>query len=257
MLPVIQLGPLAIQFPGLLLLIGLWVGLELIERQAGQFNLPGGKLSTLALVAFGVGLIGARIVFAAQNPGLFEGSPLSLFSLSPRLLSLPGGLISGIVAGLAYAQRNHFPLWPTLDALIVLVAVLLITIAVSNFASGDAYGALTNLPWAVNLWGGLRHPTQIYEAFAALLVLLMIWPTPKSKFFTWAQAHPGSRFWAFLSLTASARLFLEHFRADSSLVLGEFRLAQLIAWIILALGLWNLNRQLGIGKLNSEEIETP
>jgi phosphatidylglycerol:prolipoprotein diacylglycerol transferase len=235
MLPVIQLGPLAIQFPGLILLIGLWIGLELIERQAGIFQLPGGKLSTLALVALGVGIIGARIVFAAQNPGLFEGSPLSLISLSPQLLSLPGGLITGIVAGLAYAQRNHFPLWPTLDALIVLFAVLLITIAVSNFASGDAYGAPTDLPWAVNLWGSLRHPSQLYEALTALLVLFLFWPNLKSKFLTWTQTHPGSRFWAFLSLTASARLFLEYFRADSSLVLGEFRLAQLIAWIILAL----------------------
>jgi phosphatidylglycerol---prolipoprotein diacylglyceryl transferase len=256
MLPIIHIGPLAVQFPGLILLIGLWIGLEFVERQAVRFNLPGGKLSTLALVALGAGILGARIVFAAQYPHLFEGSPLSLLALSPQLLNLPGGLIVAVVAGLAYAQRNCFPLWSTLDALVVLFAVLLITIAISNLASGDAYGAASTLPWSVNLWGSLRHPSQLYEALAGLLALILIWPAENRKFFICTQAHPGSRWWTFLALTSASRLFLEYFRGDSSLVFGEYRLAQLIAWLLLALSLWNLNRHFNFKKPDTVEMET-
>ncbi|MDQ2692140.1 MAG: hypothetical protein M3Y68_08930, partial [Chloroflexota bacterium] len=38
-------------------------------------------------------------------------------------------------------------------------------------------------------------------------------------------------------LTASARLFLEAFRGDSTFVRGGVRLAQIIAWIVLGISL--------------------
>jgi phosphatidylglycerol:prolipoprotein diacylglycerol transferase len=255
MLPIIQLGPLAIQFPGLILLIGLWIGMELVERQADRHNLPGEKLFKLSLVALGAGIIGARAVYAAQNPSLFEGSPLSLISLSPQLLNIPGGFVAGVVAGLAFGQRNRLPLWPTLDSLTILLAVLMTALPIANFASGDAYGVPTDLPWAVNLWGSRRHPNQLYEALSALLILFWIWPIQTNKFFKWAQTQPGFRFWTFLALASTSRLFLEYFRGDSVLVLGEYRLAQLIAWLVLALSLWNLNRRLALVKPISLEMD--
>jgi hypothetical protein len=43
----------------------------------------------------------------------------------------------------------------------------------------------------------------------------------------------------FAALTAGARLFLEAFRGDSTLIFGGIRFAQLIAWIVLALALFS------------------
>jgi len=43
-----------------------------------------------------------------------------------------------------------------------------------------------------------------------------------------------SDFLLFAALTAGARLFLEAFRGDSTLILGGLRLAQVIAWVMLA-----------------------
>ena len=37
MFPVLQIGPLALQTPGLLILIGIWVGLSVMERFASRF----------------------------------------------------------------------------------------------------------------------------------------------------------------------------------------------------------------------------
>lgn len=242
MLPVIHLGLLALQFPGLILLIGLWLGLELTERQADVYNLPRVQLSTLMLVSLGAGLVGARVVFAAQNPALFEDGPLSLLSLSPQLLSLPGGFISGLVAGVAYAQRRQIARIATLDALTTLFGLMMLSIHAANFASGDAYGLPANVPWAVDLWGAARHPVQAYEGLTALAILALLWPWKPSPLFNWLQARPGARFWAFLAATAFAHLLFEYFHAESQLIAGQVRLVQIVAWLILALSMWNLNR---------------
>lgn len=46
-----------------------------------------------------------------------------------------------------------------------------------------------------------------------------------------------------LVLSAAARLFLEAFRGDSTLIFGSFRSAQVLAWLVLGLALWAIARR--------------
>jgi len=62
------------------------------------------------------------------------------------------------------------PLWPALDALTPGLAAVMIAIGLAHIASGDAFGSPADLPWAIQLWGARRHPTQIYETLAAALI---------------------------------------------------------------------------------------
>ena len=243
MLPTLQIGSLAIQTPGLILLIGIWFALDLADRQAPLFGQNGNRIFSLLIFILVGGLVGARLVFAAGNMQIFSDNPLSLFSFSSTLMSLPGGIIFAAAAGLAYGQRSKLPFWPTLDALSMAFAVLLIASSLANFASGDAYGSVTTLPWAINLWGALRHPTQFYETLAALTTAIAIWPRPSGRLAGWFHTAPGLRFWTWVGLSAFSRLFLETFRANSPLLLGQFREIQLIAWLILALSLWQISRR--------------
>ena len=87
MLPTLQIGPLAIQTPGLILLIGIWFALDLADRQAPLFEQNGNRIFTLLIFILAGGLVGARLVFAAEknNPpgrlirvGLNENRPSGL-----------------------------------------------------------------------------------------------------------------------------------------------------------------------------------
>jgi prolipoprotein diacylglyceryltransferase len=69
-----------------------------------------------------------------------------------------------------------------------------------------------------------------------------VWPG--NRLARCAAGRPGLRFWVFLALSAAARLFLETFRGDSTIVLNMFRQAQLIAWPVLAVSLWQVGRRL-------------
>lgn len=242
MLPTLQLGPLVLPVPELLLLIGFWIGLEQTEKQSELFGVKAGPIYTMSLVAVIGGLIGGRLVYAAQSPSAFLSSPISLLSPRPQMLDGLGGLIAGAAVGLIYLRIKRLNLWQTLDALTTLLAILAVTLGLAHVASGDAFGAPANVPWAIPLWGELRHPTQIYETTVALMVAILTWSGGRVA--KHSQTHPGFRLWMFIGLSAAARMVLETFRGDSILLLNSLREAQVIAWVVLGISLWQIGRRI-------------
>ena len=238
MLPILNIGPLAIQLPGLVILLGLWLGLTLAERSAPRFGVKANQLYNLVFIALIAGIIGARLGYLLRYPQAFAGNPLNILSLNISLLDPWGGLALGLVAALVYGQRKGMSFWPTLDGLTPILAVLAIAISLSQLASGAAFGAPTELPWSIHLWGADRHPTQIYEALAGALILFILWPSRPNL----TDKAPGSYFLTFIALSAGAHLFLEAFRGDSVLLAGGLRQAQVIAWLVLAGSLWGLGQ---------------
>lgn len=237
MLPVVNIGPLALQTPGLALLIGLWLGLGLAEKYSARRGVPPNLLYNLAFVALTSGVIGARLAYLIRYPEAFASSPLSLLSLNPGLLDPSGGLAVGAIGGVIYAQHKKMALWPTLDALTPFLAVMAVALGVSHLASGAAFGAAAQIPWAMELWGARRHPSQVYEILAAAAILAVLWPG------RWSEKEPAGRYFLwFVALSAAARLFLEGFRGDSLLLAGGWRAAQAAAWLLLAASLWGIKR---------------
>ncbi|GMR10708.1 MAG: prolipoprotein diacylglyceryl transferase [Anaerolineae bacterium] len=227
MLPILQVGPLAIQFPGLLLLAGVWIGSWLIDREAPRHKLPSGVLSNLVFIGLVVGLLGARLWYAARFASVYIENPTGLFSLNPSTLAPVEGALTGLVAMVVYGQRKQLPFWRTMDALALGLAALAIAVGLANIASGDAFGAPADVPWAIDLWGARRHPTQIYEVLLAVAVFFAIWRLRQKSL------APGILFLAWLSLAAASRLFLEAFRGDSVIVFDALRLPQLLGLAIL------------------------
>ena len=233
MLPTISLGPLAIPLAPLLVLVGIWLGLLAAERSALRLGLKSDHIDSLVLISLVSGLVGARLAYVLRFPQAFIASPLSLLSRETGLLDPWGGVLVGVIAGLAYAQRRSLPFWPTLDALTSGLAVFAVALGFSHLASGASFGSPTTAPWGILLWGERRQPVQVYEIILAAAILTFILRYGPR----FSQRVPGLTFLSFIALTALARLFLEAFRGDSVLLPGGFRSAQVIAWLILALSL--------------------
>jgi phosphatidylglycerol:prolipoprotein diacylglycerol transferase len=175
-------------------------------------------------------VLGGRILFVLEHLQVFMKSPVGIFSPNTDLFDPVGALGTALLIGFIYGQRQKLPLWNTLDALTPLFATLAIGLHLSHLAAGTAFGSPTDLPWGIELWNAVRHPAQVYELIASLLIFTFIW-------FRKSGSPAGSDFLWFTALTAGSRLFLEAFRGDSTLVLSEIRSAQLIAWLVLAAAL--------------------
>ena len=128
-----------------------------------------------------------------------------------------------------YGGRKGLRLLTTLDALALGLAAFGVALGFSYLSSGDAFGAPTSLPWAIELWGEARHPTQVYEILIALLSLGLLWQITKWKIF------PGFLFLSWLGTAATSRLLIEGFRGDSVIVLGSLRSAQVVSLVVLVL----------------------
>ena len=211
----------------ILLIAALWFGLTLAEKRSQKYGVTKEQLNNIVFYGLFGFIIGGRVLFALNNLSAFSQSPLSIFSPNPDLFDPTSGLLSALLVGFIYGQREKLPLWGTLDSLTPVLAMIAIGLALSHLAAGTAFGSPTDVAWAMDLWNATRHPTQIYELIASLLIFGLLWSQK-------TDSPPGIYFLAFTALTAGARLFLEAFRGDSTLIFGEYRLAQLTAWTIIA-----------------------
>jgi phosphatidylglycerol:prolipoprotein diacylglycerol transferase len=232
MFPTIHIGSLSFQTPGLILIFAFWLGMTLAEHFSPRYNVPADKLTNLIFYSLLSGFIGARVTYIARFPSAFIESPASMISLNPAMLDLFGGFAFACIVALIYCQRNKLTFWATLDALSTLFAVMMIGIGLSHLASGTAFGAESSVPWAIELWGAKRHPSQIYEIIASFITLLFLL-SRRDK-----SSTPGLQFLKFIALSSGWILFLEGFRGDSVLLPGNFRSIQVYGWIILASALF-------------------
>ncbi|MFQ5922745.1 MAG: prolipoprotein diacylglyceryl transferase [Anaerolineales bacterium] len=231
MLPILQVGPLAIQMPGLILLAGVWVAVSLTDREAPRYSLKASAISNMILIGLVVGILSARLWYAFRFFDVYLDSPLSVFSLNPTTLAPVEGALTGLAAFAYYGYRKGLPLWPTLDAMTPGLAAIGIAVGFAHLASGDAFGAETALPWAIPLWGAQRHPTQIYEVLAAGIVFWLIGEIRRKT------PVPGFLFLTWVALSALSRLAIEAFRGDSIIAFGSLRSAQLVSILVLAIAL--------------------
>ncbi len=237
MLPILQVGPLAIQTPGLILILGLWLGISLAEKFRDRMKVSPGNLYNLIFTALAAGVIGGRILYALRYPAAFKASPFSLLSINPGLFKIEDGILVGGLAAWIYGYRKRLPFWSTLDTITPTLVVLSVAFGLSHLASGSAFGSPTSLPWGIYLWGETRHPTQIYEIILALGILVFLWPAR----FRFCNGTNGRYFLSFVALNAASKLFLEAFRGDSRLIFAGVRSAQIVAWLVLLISLITLH----------------
>lgn len=231
MFPVLRIGPAAIRTPGLLIILGIFLGLTLSEGSARKRGENPDAVTNLVLLATLTGLFMARLFFALAHIAIFQENLAGLVSPDLSLLDPWGGFAGAAIAIITYGQRKRLKFWSTLDSLTPLLAVSAVFIGLAHLASGQAFGSPASIPWALDLWGARRHPSQIYETIGAIAILLLLWRQYGSS------GVPGRLFLKFVALSSGLFVFLSAFRADSHLILGSFRQNQLVALVILGLAL--------------------
>ena len=125
----------------------------------GRSPSPGaGSPSRLSfLLTGGAWTLGSRIPSGGEMQGPIA-SPRVGFAAPDFTFDLLGG-----------GQRRHLPLWRSLNALTPSLSAFPVSVGVAHLSSGDAFGTPASMPWAIELWGARRHPTQVYEILLGLL----------------------------------------------------------------------------------------
>jgi phosphatidylglycerol---prolipoprotein diacylglyceryl transferase len=232
MFPILHIGPLAIQSPGLILVVGLWLSFYITAKEVKYLGIPTSNFENVFFISIFIGLVGARLFYLFQYPDILFANLLSIFSLNMTMIHPGAGVFCAGVAYLAMFQKNKISLWAAMDALALTISIEIPAIFFSLFASGEWYGIPTTFPWGIWLWGEHRHPTQLYglisAAIVAVLLFLRILPFIKRNY-----SHlQGGIFLAFGMLTSVYFILIDRFVANGSLLLDTVHVIQVAGWNI-------------------------
>jgi phosphatidylglycerol:prolipoprotein diacylglycerol transferase len=221
--PVIfRLGPVTVRWFGVLLLVALAVGLRLSLRRAARGGLPRSAVLDVASWALLAGLLGARLVHLLEHAEYYATRPDMLLDLSAGGMSVWGGYAFGSLAGLIAAKRRGLNCMRLADAVALALPLAEAIGRVGCFINGDGQGRATSLPWATRYtssdaltpeFGLPRHPAQVYQGLADLLVLGLVAVVPGS----WPA---GSRYWTWLGCYGLSRVLIGGVRLEPEVVFG-------------------------------------
>ncbi len=235
-----RLGSLTIHWYGIFIATAVLLGFLLARRLGRHFGMNMSHFEEFLIYAVPIGAVGARIWYVLFNLEVYLSDPITILYVWQGGLAIHGLVLACVGFAVIYCRWRRISFWRFTDAA---TPALLMGQAIGrwgNYANQEAYGRLTDLPWAMYIAGGYRHPTFLYEFIWNLAVVgLML------LFIFRRKPLPGQVFALYLAGYSSGRLWIEAFRTDS-LMLGPFRVAQLvsIAMIIagIALFLWSRKR---------------
>lgn len=235
----IQLGPVQLSSYGFFLLLGFATGLWRFVRTGDRAGLSRAEALDLGLSLLLAGLVASRLGHVLAQPGAYVAEPFRAVAFwQDGGLAFYGGVGGVIVA--CRVLRAHA--WiKTLDTLAGPVALGYAVGSLGALAGGLFLGKPTDLPWAVEVAGALRHPVPAYLALASLAAYRHL----EGAYHT--GAAPGQLALTYLLMHGVARFAAEFFtepQPDLAL-LGSFRLGQLASAVVAvagALGLWHTHR---------------
>lgn len=138
-------GPVGIRTAGVVALAALFIGAWSAAHRLARRGLPRGLAYDAISPALLAGLLAARVAYAlAFDPAWYFERPMELLAVWKGGFAEEGGFLGALAAAVWWCRRRGVSLWVFGDAV----------------APGVAWG--------------LIHPTQVYEAFAALLLTVIL-----------------------------------------------------------------------------------
>jgi phosphatidylglycerol:prolipoprotein diacylglycerol transferase len=242
----LELGPLTVYTYGVLLAAAYLLGLKLAMVRAKSRNLDQTRILDLGIYIIISALVGAKLLLLVTDFRTFTDNPRELLSLARSGGVFYGGLILAVTVALWYIRRIGLPLWTTCDVFAPGIALGHVVGRLGCLFAGCCYGKPTSVPWAItftdpfaatNVGTPLNvplHPTQLYEAGAEALILLLLLGTERR-----GRPYPGRTFWLYILLYSISRYVIEIYRGDPRGTIGIFSTSQFISLLLapLAIGM--------------------
>ena len=239
-----SIGPITVYSYGVLLAASYLLGLRLAMSRAKRWGLDANRVLDLGIYIIIAALVGAKLMLLVVDYDQFRSSPGELLTLARSGGVFYGGLLLAVGVAFWFIARHRMPFWTTCDVFAPGIALGHVTGRLGCMAAGCCYGKPTDVPWAVIFTNPLAaanvgtplgiplHPTQLYEAGAELLILVLLLATERK-----GKPFAGRTFWLYMFLYAISRYIIEIYRGDPRGELFGFSTSQFISLILAPLSL--------------------
>ncbi len=240
---------------GIIIAAGFMVSILLAMRASKKYGFDSDTVLDLALFAIPVSVVLARLFYVIFNWSDIMANPIDIINTRQGGLVIYGGIIGAIVVAFIFARVKKISMYKLADFGIPYLALGQAIGRWGNFVNQEAFGGNTNLPWGMTGTGirsflmdlsnneemlkklGIQvdpakpvHPAFFYESLLCFAIFLFLsWYRKKKK-------ADGEVFLLYLTLYGTGRFFIEGLRTDS-LFLGNFRVSQVISFILVAISI--------------------
>lgn len=244
---IFSIGPVTIRWYGLLFAASFIVGYQLMMVIFNKEGRSEKDLNDLVWYMVIGTVAGARLGHCLfYSPEYYLSHPLEILMVWKGGLASHGAAIAIPLSLYLYIRsRKGFTFLWIMDRVVITVALSGFFIRMGNLFNSEIFGKPTDVPWAFVFSivdGQPRHPTQIYEAIAYLIIfilLLRMYLRPKGKI------KEGKLFGIFLILVFGFRFFVEFLKENQSqfeegLILN---MGQLLSIPLVLLGMYILTNK--------------
>lgn len=255
----LEFGPVTIYSYGVLLAAAYLVGLKLALMRSRARGIDAQRVMDLGIFVIISALLGAKLMLLVVDFEYFSRSPAGLLSLIRAGGVFYGGLLFAVAVAFWYLRRHRMPVWRTCDAFAPGIALGHAVGRLGCLLAGCCYGRPTNMPWSITFTntfaasnvgtplGVHLHPTQLYESFAELTILLILLGSESR-----GRQFPGRTFWLYILLYGVSRFITEFYRGDPrGMVFDLLSTSQFISVLLVPLSL------LMLARLSKPKVDEP
>ncbi|MDD2489945.1 MAG: prolipoprotein diacylglyceryl transferase [Bacilli bacterium] len=239
---ILDLGFAQITYYSILILLGVFLGGILVIREANKFKINKDFIANLIFWLVIIGVVGARAYYVAFNWDYYQVNVTEIFKVWEGGLAIHGGIVFAFIFLIIYTFKYKVNLARITD---ILVVGLILGQAIGrwgNFFNQEAYGQMVSRDFLVNLhlptfiiegmniYGNYYHPTFLYESIWCFLGFIALLIVRRYRYLKIGQLTGAYLIWYSIG-----RFFIEGLRLDS-LMLGDYRVAQLVSVGLLLIG---------------------
>ena len=234
-----EIGRFPVYTYGLLLAAAYLLGLQFALRRARAVGLVPNRVMDLGIWIIVSALVGAKLLLLIVEFDQFSRDPAELLNLARSGGVFYGGLIAAVGVALWYLRRHHMPMWTVTDVFAPGIALGHVIGRLGCLFAGCCFGRPADVPWAITFTNEFAarnvgtplgiplHPTQLYEAGAELLILILLLVTERR-----GRTFPGRTFWLYMLLYAISRFIIEFYRGDPRGMVGDFSTSQFVSLVL-------------------------
>jgi len=236
-----KLGPLTVNWYGIILGCAALVGLLLAVREGKRFGIAPDFFMDLLLLGVPSAIIGARIYYVAFKWDEYQNNLLDVFKIWNGGIAIYGALIGALICGFFYFRYKGYNFWRIADICAPSLIAGQMIGRWGNFMNQEAHGEpvgqsflreTLHLPsWIVDqmyIDGLFRHPTFLYESVWSFVGLLLLFVLRRQRFL-----RAGELLFSYFIWYSIGRFFIEGLRTDSLAFHGPDWLVSMIS------GLWS------------------
>jgi phosphatidylglycerol---prolipoprotein diacylglyceryl transferase len=239
---ILEIGSFKLEWYSALIIVGAMIGISMVLKEAKRYKYPTEFVFNMLFWAIIFGIIGARAYYVLFNLELYD-SIWEACKIWEGGLAIHGGILAGILIILLYCKKYKVRSIRMFD---FIAPAMLLAQAIGrwgNFFNSEAHGAATTLEHlqslhipdfiinGMNINGTYYTPTFLYESIWCLLGFIIILIIRRLKI-----TKVGQPFAIYLMWYGLGRFVIEIMRTDS-LMLGGFKMAQIVSVIMVFVGL--------------------